>query len=123
MGSDDAYNRVLDGEHRDIVKQAFNAMIQATGPLNQKPRDINLDGLEMGWRDLRQRIADAHKPIQHLFFSGIGNRLQFEDSCIDEIDFYEVKHTRLLRLLISISVAIFICLTFIIAFFVLVLFG
>ena len=84
MGSDDAYDRVLDGEHRDIVKQAFNAMIQAESPLNQKPRYVNLDGLEMDWRDLRQRILDAHKPIQHLFFSGIGNRLQFEDSCIAE---------------------------------------
>ena len=84
MGSDDAYGRVLDGEHRDIVKQAFNAMIQANGPLNQKPRDINLDGLEMNWKDLRQRILNNHKPIQHLFFSGIGNRLQFEDSCIAE---------------------------------------
>jgi hypothetical protein len=29
-------------------------------------------------------MVDAHKPIQHLFFSGIGNRLQFEDSCISE---------------------------------------
>ena len=84
IGSDDAYGRVLDGEHRDIVKQAFNAMIQANGPLNQKPRDINLDGLEMNWKDLRQRILNNHKPIQHLFFSGIGNRLQFEDSCIAE---------------------------------------
>ena len=84
MGSDDAYGRVLDGDHRDIVKQAFNAMIQANGSLNQKPRDINLDGLEMNWKDLRQRILNNHKPIQHLFFSGIGNRLQFEDSCIAE---------------------------------------
>ena len=84
MGSDDAYGRVLDGEHRDIVKQAFNAMIQANTPLNLKPRDINLDGLEMNWKDLRQRILNNHKPIQHLFFSGIGNRLQFEDSCIAE---------------------------------------
>ena len=42
---------------------------------------------------------------------------------IDEIDSYEVKHTRLLRLLISVSVAIFICLTFIFAFLALALFG
>ena len=84
LGSEDAYDRVLDGEHRDIVKQAFNAMIQAESPLNQKPRDINLDGLEMDWKDLRQRILDAHKPIQHLFFDGLGNKLQFEDSCIAE---------------------------------------
>ena len=42
---------------------------------------------------------------------------------IDEIDSYEVKNTRLLRLLISISGAIFVCLTFIFAFLALALFG
>ena len=42
---------------------------------------------------------------------------------IDEIDSYEVKHTRLLRLLISISGAIFVCLTFIFAFLALTVFG
>ena len=42
---------------------------------------------------------------------------------IDEIDSYEVKHTRLLRLLISISGAILVCLTFIFAFLALTLFG
>ena len=42
---------------------------------------------------------------------------------IDEIDSYEVKHTRLLRLLISISGAIFVCLTFIFAFLALAIFG
>ena len=41
---------------------------------------------------------------------------------IDEIDSYELKHTRLLRLLISISGAIFVCLTFIFAFLALALF-
>ena len=40
---------------------------------------------------------------------------------IDEIDSYEAKHTRLLRLLISISGAIFVCLTFIFAFLALAL--
>ena len=33
LGSEDAYDRVLDGEHRDTVKQAFNAMIQASTAL------------------------------------------------------------------------------------------
>ena len=42
---------------------------------------------------------------------------------IDEIDSYEVKQTRLLRLLISISGAIFVCLTFIFAFLALTVFG
>jgi hypothetical protein len=84
LGEEDAYDRVLDGEHRDIVKQAFNAMVQAKSPLNQKPRKINMDGLEMDWRELRQRILDAHKPIQGLFFRAEGNKLQFKDSCVAE---------------------------------------
>ena len=84
MGSEDAYNRVFDGEHRDVVKQAFNAMVQSQTPLLRKPAKINLDGMEMDWKDLRERILNAHKPISHLFFTGIGNKLQFKDSCIAE---------------------------------------
>ncbi len=42
---------------------------------------------------------------------------------IDEIDSNEVKHTRFLRLLISISGAIFVCLTYIFAFLALALFS
>lgn len=84
MGNEDAYDRVLDGQHRDVVKQAFNAMVQASTQLNHKPDKISLDGLEMDWRELRQRVLEAHKPIQHLFFTGIGNKLQFKDSCIAE---------------------------------------
>ena len=74
LGEEDAYDRVLDGEHRDIVKQAFNAMVQSESPLNRKPDKINMDGMEMDWKELRQRILDAHKPIQHLFFIGKGNQ-------------------------------------------------
>ena len=84
MGNEDAYDRVFDGEHRDVVKQAFNAMVQSSSQLNQKPDKINIDNLEMSWGDIRQRILDAHKPIQHLFFTGIGNKLQYKDSCIAE---------------------------------------
>ena len=84
LGSEDAYDRVLDGEHRDTVKQAFNAMIQASTALTSKPENIDLDPLGMTWRDLRQAVLDAHKPIQHLFFTGLGNQLQFEDSSIAE---------------------------------------
>ena len=35
LGEEDAYDRVLDGEHRDLVKSAFNAMIQASSPLQK----------------------------------------------------------------------------------------
>jgi len=84
LGSEDAYDRVLDGEHRDLVKSAFNAMIQASVHLNTCPRDIDPSIADMSWGELRDRIIEAHKPIEHLFFDGIGNRLQFEDSCICE---------------------------------------
>jgi hypothetical protein len=84
LGEVDAYDRVLDGEHRDIVKQAFNAMVQSKSPLNRIPNKLNMDGMEMDWKELRQRIFDAHKPIQDLFFTGIGNQLQFKDSCVAE---------------------------------------
>jgi len=84
LGSEDAYDRVLDGEHRDIIKQAFNAMIQASSPLKNCPKDIDLTEIDMGWAELRDRIIEAHKPISHEFFKGVGNKLQFEDSCIAE---------------------------------------
>ena len=72
------------GEHRDVVKQVINAMIQSSSQLNLKPDKINIDGLEMSWMENRQRIFDTHKPIQHLFFKGIGNKLQCKDSFIAE---------------------------------------
>ena len=84
LGSEDAYGRVLDGEHRDLVKSAFNAMIQADSVLRNCPRDINPSLADMSWGELRDRIIAAHKPIEHLFFCGTGNKMQFEDSCICE---------------------------------------
>ena len=84
LGSEDAYGRVLDGEHRDLVKSAFNAMIQADRPLNTCPKDIDPTVADMSWTELRERIIAVHKPIEDLFFRGEGNRLQFVDSCICE---------------------------------------
>ena len=87
LGSEDAYTRVAGPDHRDIVKQAFNAMFQASTTLNKKPDDINdieLDAIGMSWKELKEEILKAHKPIKDYFFKGLGNRLQFEDSCIAE---------------------------------------
>ena len=47
---------MLDGEHRDVVKQAFNAMVQASSPLTNCPNDIDLTELDMSWAELRDRI-------------------------------------------------------------------
>ena len=49
LGSEDACNRVLDGEHHDLVKLAFNAMIQVSSPLSICPRDIDLSVADMLW--------------------------------------------------------------------------
>lgn len=84
LGSEDAYSRVFDGEHRDLVKEAFNAMIQSSTPLIKEPKDIDLSEVDFDWKHLRQSILDAHKPIADMFFKGHGNELQYTDSCIAE---------------------------------------
>lgn len=84
LGSEDAYGRVFDGEHRDLVKEAFNAMVQSATPLLKEPRDIDLSEVDFDWSFLRQAILDAHKPIQDMFFKGHGNYLQYIDSVMAE---------------------------------------
>jgi hypothetical protein len=84
MGDEDAYVRVFDGEHRDIVKEVFNAMIQASTNLTRKPKKLDLSEVDFDWATLEKAILDAHKPIADVFFQGHGNHLQFIDSCIAE---------------------------------------
>ena len=59
-------------------------MFQALIPVNQQPNDIDLSGIEISWKELREEILKAHKPIKDLFFTGLGNKLQFQDSFIAE---------------------------------------
>ena len=84
LGSEDAYDRVLDGQHRAKVKEAFNAMVQANTPLKSCPKTIDLSEVDINWSELRDRILASHKPISHEFFNGVGNKLQFKDSTIAE---------------------------------------
>ena len=84
LGSEDAYDRVFDCDHRDLVKEAFNAMMQSSTPLLKEPEDIDLSEVDFDWPFLRQAIMDAHKPIQDMFFKGHGNYLQYVDSVMAE---------------------------------------
>jgi hypothetical protein len=84
LGSEDAYDRVFDSDHRDLVKEAFNAMMQSSTPLLKEPEDIDLSEVDFDWPFLRQAILDAHKPIQDMFFKGHGNYLQYVDSVMAE---------------------------------------
>ena len=88
MGNTDAYDRVLDGQHRKLVKQAFNAMLQMSRFSPDGPKDDDFKaGLEKAgitWATLRDSILEGHAPVADYFFKGIGNSLQFTDSCIAE---------------------------------------
>jgi hypothetical protein len=85
MGNEDAYSRVLGEEYRKPVKWAFNAMVNSKGNPTRPPRKFRVEdfgGLE--WKDVVNKIMDAHKPIASMFYSNKGNELQFMDSQIAE---------------------------------------
>ena len=81
---EDAYDIGIRKEHRDIVKQSFNAMVQAKSKLTTPPKGVDYKSTGKSWRELRQLILDKHKPIEDSFFCGMGNRLQFKDSQLAE---------------------------------------
>ena len=75
---------MFDCEHRPLVKDAFNAMMQASTPLLRKPDGIDLSEVDFDWPTLRKAVLEAHTPLADVFFQGHGNHLQFIDSCIAE---------------------------------------
>jgi len=82
--SEDAYDIGISDEHRDVVKQLFNAMVQMTKPQDRPPRNVKFSQTRKTWKQLRSLILDKHESIKDKFFCGIGNRLQYEDSQIAE---------------------------------------
>ena len=82
--NNDGYDIGIGKEHRDVVKQAFNAMVQAKSKLTTPPKDIDWKSTGRTWKELRQLILDKHEPIKDSFFCGMGNRLQFRDSQLAE---------------------------------------
>lgn len=81
--SEDAYDIGVGDEHRDVIKQLFNAMVQMKKPQDSPP-SVKFSQTGKTWKQLRSLILDKHEPIKDKFFCGIGNRLQFEDSQIAE---------------------------------------
>ena len=82
--SEDAYDIGIGTEHRDVIKQLFNAMVQMKKPQDGPPRNVKFSQTRKTWKQLRSLILDKHEPIKDKFFCGIGNRLQYEDSQIAE---------------------------------------
>ena len=71
-------------DFRKVVKRAFNAMLNAEKRLHAPPRELALHKWGTKWGELVQAIEDQHAPIATEFFSGVGLRLQYEDSQIAE---------------------------------------
>ena len=71
-------------ENRKIVKQVFNAMLNAKRMMIRQPRGLDLKPLRKKWSEIVPIVLQAHHDIQHMFFGGYGGNLQYEDSCMAE---------------------------------------
>lgn len=78
---DDAYTLPGYEQHRDGVKQVFNAMLFSKTPLRKMPKGVG-DKFRRGTRIdiVVAAIQRAHEPIAEHFLSGVGHDLQFMES-------------------------------------------
>lgn len=83
----DAYSPIAGERHREVVKRAFNAMLNAGSSMSQPPKDLELASLGLSWSELVEKIIAFHKPLADakFFFSGAGMWLMREDSQLAEL--------------------------------------
>ena len=85
----DPYNVGFNSDRRDLVKKAFNALINASGriqPFNN-PEDgpvFDEDEIGMSWNKFLDHIKSYHPKLKDLFGTGIGLKFQRKDSDIAE---------------------------------------
>ena len=92
---DDAYAAAVDllelptnvdrNAVRSMVKQAFNAMLNALKPMNNAPDGIMPKVFGLKWRQVSDAVLKVHEPIAHHFYTGVGGKLQRMDSDIAEM--------------------------------------
>ena len=70
---------------RKMVKQAFNAMLNADKYIGQAPNGVHPKEFDLTWAELSGAITEFHAPIAHHFYTGVGLRLQRIDSDIAEL--------------------------------------
>ena len=75
---------ITDKDLRDMIKAAFNAMLNSPKTLKQPPEKVRPSKFGLKWADISEAIMAFHKPIAHHFYTGIGLRLQRLDSDIAE---------------------------------------
>ncbi|MDC1193600.1 hypothetical protein N8075_05425, partial [Planktomarina temperata] len=69
---------------RDMVKAAFNAMLNSPKPLRQAPKGVKPSKFGLKWAEVSEAIIAFHEPIAHQFYTGVGLNLQRLDSDIAE---------------------------------------
>ncbi|MDA9975448.1 hypothetical protein N9F34_01260 [Alphaproteobacteria bacterium] len=84
---DDPYDVGLDPKYRDLVKKAFNALINARGVIRkfEDPEDgpvFDEDGLGMSWNEFLNHVRSYHPELRPHFGTGIGLKYQTVDSDI-----------------------------------------
>lgn len=67
--------------HRKGVKKVLNAMLFADKPLTRFPKNTKtLFPTRSSLAEVTGKVEQTHAPIRHLFFTGIGHRVQFVES-------------------------------------------
>ena len=86
---DDPYDVGLNPKYKDLIKKAFNALINARGRIEQfnNPEDgpvFDEDEIGMSWNEFLKHIKSYHPKLKGLFGTGIGLKFQRTDSDIAE---------------------------------------
>lgn len=85
LTGDDAYERILGPEHRDLSKKIFNACLNSSYETNRPPKGMKISHTGLTWREIKDRLRKAHPQIECAFFTDQGMRLQFYDSQMAEL--------------------------------------
>ena len=84
LTGEDAYERILGSEHRDLSKQIFNACLNSSYETNRPPKGMKISHTGFKWREIKERLRKAHPHIEDAFFTDQGMSLQFYDSQMAE---------------------------------------
>jgi hypothetical protein len=85
LTGEDAYERILGSEYRDLSKQIFNACLNSPYETNRPPKGMKISHTGFKWREIKERLRKAHPHIEDAFFTDQGMSLQFYDSQMAEL--------------------------------------